>query len=261
MTLNLRGPDDAPPHDWPSRLEVVARIIREHEPDVIGTQEGLYPRLNELVRRIGHPRYDWIGIGRAGGSHSEFVAVFGREDRLDAVEFDHFWLSDSPRTVGSVFAEGNPRNPRMVTWVRWRRRGDGRSFVHLNTHFDDQSEIARRKSAASVARACAQFVDAGDSVVLTGDFNAAALTSESYRLLRDVLLDTWPACRTERIATYHDYRSPIPMVGSDAAIDWILCSPDLTPLDCTVATTTERRDGTLIYPSDHWPVVCDLQLP
>lgn len=260
MTLNLRGPDDSPPHDWPSRLPVVARIVSELQPDVIGTQEGLYPRLTELAGRVGRPRYSWVGLGREGGSHSEFVAVFGREDHLDPVEFDHFWLSDSPRTIGSVWPEGNRDNPRMVTWVRWRRRRDGRSFVHVNTHFDDQSEIARRRSADALARFCCELLEAGDSVVVSGDFNAAP-TSEPYRILRRVLVDTWPASRPTRIATFHNYRSPTPTVGGDAAIDWILCSRDLTPLDCTVVTTTEQQDGQFLYPSDHWPVVCDLELP
>ena len=42
------------------------------------------------------PAFQWIGVGRDGGSRGEFMAVFYRTARLEPLAFDHFWLSDTP---------------------------------------------------------------------------------------------------------------------------------------------------------------------
>jgi hypothetical protein len=47
------------------------------------------------------PDYEWIGLGRDGGNHGEFMAVFYRVTRFEPLEFDHFWLSDAPNVVAS----------------------------------------------------------------------------------------------------------------------------------------------------------------
>jgi hypothetical protein len=52
-----------------------------------------------------------IGLGRPGGSHDEFAAVFFRRARLVPLEYDHFWLSDTPDVIGSA-TWGN----RTVAW-------------------------------------------------------------------------------------------------------------------------------------------------
>lgn len=263
LSLNLRGPDDDPPNLWPSRLPLVAGIFRDRLPDLVGTQEGLYLRLEELAEELRDLRYRWIGLGREGGSHSELMAVFYRDDRFQAVEFDHFWLSRSPKTIGSVLPEGTPGLPRMVTWVRFRERGTGRDIVQVNTHLDHRSDEARTKSAELVAAFVAEQLDRGDSVVLTGDFNAPAVSSRPYGILTRRLDDTWRAASggaQRRFATYHGYRRPTLQEGEESCIDWILASADLKPVAAEVIAVTDERPGGLVYPSDHWPVLADLDL-
>ena len=60
----------------------------------MGTQEGLYHQIRQIDEDLSE--MTWIGLGRQGGSHGEFMAVFYRPDRLEPLEFDHFWLSDTP---------------------------------------------------------------------------------------------------------------------------------------------------------------------
>src|SRR5687768_17566799 len=85
MTFNLRYASPVPPNSWPQRRPVMRELIRKHAPDVIGTQEGVYAQLRDLAADL--PEYDWIGLGRDGGSRSEFMAVFYRKDRLEPLEF------------------------------------------------------------------------------------------------------------------------------------------------------------------------------
>lgn len=164
VSVNLRGPDDDEPNCWPSRLPVVTGILRERRPDVVGTQEGLYPRLEQLADALADLHYRWIGLGREGGSRSEFMAIFYRHDRFEPVEFDHFWLSPSPKTIASVLPEGNPENPRMVTWVRLRDRGSGRELVHVNTHRDERSDPADQlRRAGPQARGLERMAQPGSA--------------------------------------------------------------------------------------------------
>jgi endonuclease/exonuclease/phosphatase family metal-dependent hydrolase len=260
MSLNLRGPDDDEPHRWPSRLPVVVGILRDRQPDLVGTQEGLYPRLEDLADELGDLRYRWIGLGREGGSRSEFMAIFYRHDRFQPVAFDHFWLSPSPRTAGSVLPEGNAANPRMVTWVRFRERATGRELVHVNTHLDERSGRARSRAAELIVAFVAPLLAAGDRVILTGDFNAAAVSSPPYKILIRVLDDTWPDDGTERPATFHGYRHPSLQFDQERCIDWILAGPGLTPVGAEVLAVTRPGSGGHVYPSDHWPVLADLRV-
>lgn len=124
MTFNLRHASPKPPNSWPERRPVMRNCIRTIAPDLIGTQEGLYSQLKDLSADL--PEYEWIGLGREGGSRGEFMAVFYRRDRFERMAFDHFWLSDTPDVVGSS-TWGNS-NRRMVTWVRFRERSTGREF-------------------------------------------------------------------------------------------------------------------------------------
>src|SRR5262249_5190940 len=141
-------------------------------------------------------------------SRSEFVAIFYRHDRFQPVAFDHFWLSPSPRTIGSALPESSSSIPRMVTWARFRERATGRELVHVNTHLDHRSDRARSRAAELIGAFVAPLLKAGDRVILTGDFNAAAVSSQPYKILTRVLGDTWPADGAERPATFHGYRYP-----------------------------------------------------
>jgi endonuclease/exonuclease/phosphatase family metal-dependent hydrolase len=152
MTYNLRYASTQQPHAWPDRRPVMAALIAREAPDIIGTQEGVYGQLREFAS--DQPAYDWIGLGRAGGSKDEFCAIFYRRERFEPVAFDHFWLSDTPDVIGSI--TWGPKFRRMLTWVRLRDRKTGRQFEVWNTHFDHEVEEARQKSAALLRDRLAQ---------------------------------------------------------------------------------------------------------
>src|SRR6202050_2994381 len=118
MTFNLRHASASAPHSWAERRPVTGKLLRRESPHLIGTQEGLYQQLRDIEQDLG-AGYAWIGTGREGGSHGEFVAIFYDTGRLAPLEYDHFWLSEAPDKIGSVdeSGEGQERagSPRMVT--------------------------------------------------------------------------------------------------------------------------------------------------
>jgi endonuclease/exonuclease/phosphatase family metal-dependent hydrolase len=253
MTYNLRYASPTPPNAWLQRRPLMGELIHKLTPDVFGTQEGLYGQLQDLA--IDLPGYQWIGVGRDGGSRGEFMAVFYRTARLEPLAFDHFWLSDTPSVIGSK--TWGPTLPRMVTWVKFRDRQSKREFIFVNTHLDHQVQAAREKGAQLIRERVAAF-DAKLPVLLVGDFNAAAGQNKAYSILTDdkFFTDTWTTAHervNEGIGSFNSFKG----VQKDGGrIDWILSRGDVAADRIEIVTFS--RDGQ--FPSDHFPVVAQLRL-
>jgi endonuclease/exonuclease/phosphatase family metal-dependent hydrolase len=248
MTFNLRFASSKAPNAWAARRPVMRDQIRAADPDVFGTQEGLYGQLKDIEADLGG-EYAWIGLGREGGSKGEFMAVFYRKSRLEPVAFDHFWLSDTPSVIGSS-TWGNT-NRRMVTWVRFRDLADGREFYFWNTHLDHQVQAAREKAAALI-RQRMEAVGTSVPIILVGDFNAAAKGNKAYDILTEggFLTDTW---KGEEVPTFHNFTGTAdPKLGR---IDWIMTRGDVRAESTKVLRLEEGGQ----YPSDHFPVVAKVK--
>jgi len=247
MTYNLRYASATPPNAWPQRRPLVAECIRQVNPDIIGTQEGLYAQLKDVA--ADQPGYEWIGLGREGGSKGEFMAIFYRKTRLEPLAYDHFWLSDTPEVIGSS-TWGNA-NRRMVTWVKFRDLKTGRQFYHVNTHLDHEVQLARERGAELIRSRVEKL---GDSlpIILTGDFNCAT-NNQAYKALvaDDFFADTWMIAkerRGEEYGTFNGFKE-IPKTG--IRIDWILARGKVEVRATEIVIFT--KDGK--FPSDHFPLV------
>lgn len=253
MTYNLRFASPNPPNAWPARRPLVREVIQSIAPDVMGTQEGVYAQLKDLAADL--PEFEWIGLGREGGSKGEFMAVFYRKARLEPLAFDHFWLSDTPDVIGST-TWGNS-NRRMVTWIKFRDRATSGEFFLFNTHFDHQIQLAREKSAELV-RQRVTALDTKLPVILIGDFNAAAETNQAYLVLtaEKFFTDAWLSARERRgegIGTFNDFKTAVP---NGPRIDWVLTRGEVVVDRAEIPTFS--RNGQ--FPSDHFPVATWLRL-
>lgn len=249
MTYNLRYASSRPPNAWPDRLPIMRDCVHQIAPDIFGTQEGLFHQLKDLAGAL--PDYAWLGLGRDGGSHGEFMAIFYKRDRFEPMEYNHFWLSDTPEVIAST-TWGNS-NRRMVTWVKFKDRQSNEDFYFVNTHFDHQIQAAREKSAKLVRERIAKL-DQSLPIILTGDFNAVAGDNPAYDLLvgDGYFSDTWQAAKTHRgDATLNSFNGFNPAQHNSQRIDWILThGPIRTD---AIQIVDFSRDGQ--YPSDHFPVV------
>ncbi|MEO6183076.1 MAG: endonuclease/exonuclease/phosphatase family protein [Verrucomicrobiota bacterium] len=253
MSFNLRYASTNQPNAWTDRRPIMKDCLRKTDPDIIGTQEALYLQINDLSEDF--PEYDWIGLGRDGGSRGEFMAVFYRKDRFKPLAFDHFWLSETPDLIAST-TWGN-QNRRMVTWVKFLDRNSNQPFYLFNTHFDHQVQVAREKAAALVRE---RIVALSNSVpvILTGDFNAAGGNNKAYSILTDggFLTDTWTSAKTRRnetIGTFNSFSKPV--VGGPR-IDWILTRNGVVADSAEIVTFSQNGK----FPSDHFPLLVSLRL-
>ncbi|CAM5272719.1 endonuclease/exonuclease/phosphatase family protein [Streptomyces abikoensis] len=253
MTFNLRYASESGPHPWSRRRPVMRRLLRHERPHVLGTQEGLHRQLRDIADDLG-PRYAWIGLGRHGGSHDEFGAVFYDSLRLAPEEYDHFWLSATPSVIGSA-TWGNTV-VRMASWIRFTDRHTGAGLYLLNTHLDHLHQQARERSAELIAERL-RALDPALPRIVTGDFNVPAHGNPVYDALLGgaALADTWDTAaeRGPQYATFHGYR---PLVPDGDRIDWILASPSVRTLRARI--NTYALDGR--FPSDHLPVQALVEL-
>lgn len=257
MTFNLRVRKILDgPNIWDRRRDVVVERVRNFNPDLLGTQEGLDFMESFLGRQLAD--YTFIGAGRRdGGPSGEMCGVFYRSSRFELLDRGHFWLSKTPEKPGS--RSWGTVAPRMVTWVKLRPRNGGPAFCWFNTHFDAWNPWARAKSAA-LLRDQMPLIAGPLPCILTGDFNSTP-GSAPYRTL---LAEQQPGT-----ASLHDvFRAahPVPSRREGTVhlftgwrcgprMDWILASPHFQTVDSEI----DHARGPRGYPSDHFPVVAILR--
>lgn len=251
MTFNVRYPN---PNDgdnyWHDRKDFLVDVVDRFDPALLGTQELFQTQGDYIVERL--PRYKWFGRDRRGGHDDEHMGVFYDPQRVELLESGDFWLSEEPDEVGSM--SWDVSLPRMVSWARFKSAG-GKAFYLLNTHFPHrrEDEEARRNAARVIVEQVRKRFPVDAPVILMGDFNAAG-GGEVWKALNAEFDDAWDAA---------DERRGPAGTGSGFAgrldgrrIDWILLrGPWKTK---SIETIVVERNGR--SPSDHFPVVAELEL-
>lgn len=258
MSFNLRLDTESDgPNAWPHRKEMVARVLRFHEADFVGIQEGLPHQLTELDDLL--PYFDRIGVGRTGDEENpgEFSAIFYRKDRFELLDNDTFWLSETPNEPGSVGWDA--MLPRIVTWGEFRDTVNGETFYVFNTHFDHVGETARAESASLILEKIAEI--AGDqSIVLTGDFNTTE-NDPPYKVLTGSMGDPEVQLEDGFYHAEHGHHGPTSTwngfeeILPNRRIDFVFTNPGFNIVQHAILA--DHQDGR--FPSDHLPVVADIR--
>ncbi len=249
MTFNLRfaNPADGP-NEWEFRKDLVAEIIMNHLPDLVGTQEGTIPQLRYLEEHL--PGYLPLTAHREEDPTCQYPTIFYRADRFQVKESNEFWLSETPQAHRSV--SWDSAFPRLVTYGLFREEGQPTWFYFINTHLDHISEAARREGARLIREF---FLPLERPLILVGDFNEPPGGPVYRELLNEgsPLRDTWiEADPPEAEATTQHGFDGRPR---GHRIDWILLSPPFRVR--RVAIVTDHRDER--YPSDHFPYEAEVE--
>src|SRR5262245_35514255 len=101
MTFNIRyGTAMDGENHWDKRKEFLIETIKAFDPDLLGTQETLGFQRDYLAKKL--PGYGVLGIGRDDGKEQgEMMALYFRQARFTKTAEGHFWLSETPDTIGS----------------------------------------------------------------------------------------------------------------------------------------------------------------
>jgi endonuclease/exonuclease/phosphatase family metal-dependent hydrolase len=253
MTFNIRtaaGRDGG--NAWPYRKELVAETVEQFSPQVVGLQEVLNEQIEFLESAL--PEYRWLGVDRGlngGRGLSEATPIFYRYRELSPIESGTFWLSDTPDTP----TRGR-RASRIVTWARFHHLESGQQVYVFNTHFTLRRG-RRQLQAAGQINAHLATLPPGSAVVLMGDFNSVAETSDTWELATSQgLRDAWVIAEERGGPAITANGFGPPPEGWEGRIDWILVNDPIAVR--SIETVVHSEDGR--YPSDHYPVVARLGL-
>lgn len=253
MSMNIRcdrsaGGDTGPgdPDHWPERRPLLIDLLAREQPAVLGVQEALHGQLSALEEAL--PGHRLLGFGREGGSHGEHAAILYDAGRFEVLSWDQFWLSDTPMVIGS--RTWGHSVTRIVVRAHLRELISGRELIVLNTHFDHESENARRRSAHALVELIGETEL---PTIVTGDFNAPAHASSAYSTLviDGPAVDTWDVAETRLTPAWGTFPDYGDATVDGERIDWILTSGGLRTVRAAINAFTGAGGR---YPSDHAPV-------
>lgn len=250
-TYNLRQINS---HDganvWSNRKEAVKGLVRFHEFDIYGTQEGFLNQLTDLLEVEG---FAYTGHGREDGKDAgEHSAILYKKDRFKLLDSGDFWLRETPDKPGLGW-DATCCN-RICSWGKFRDLETSKEFFFFCVHFDHQGVVARIQSGKLMVKKIQEI--AGKSpAICVGDFNSTPET-EQIKTMQTLLKDSRQASVTPPYGpkgTFNGFKFDSPLTE---LIDYIFVSPKINVLKYGVLTdNVEQR-----YPSDHLPVVVKLEI-
>ncbi|NLG25935.1 MAG: endonuclease/exonuclease/phosphatase family protein [Clostridiales bacterium] len=267
ISFNILFDDPCGAHPWAGRRDQVAALLARWQPDLLCVQEALEGQKADLLAAL--PPFDAYGVGRDDGkSGGEQAPIFHRRDRFDLLDQGHFWLSPTPQQAGSVGWDA--KHPRTAVWKHLVHRASGRPVLVVNTHYDHVGREANRKSIDVIGRNLPP-TPPDCAVLLCGDFNSDEQSPAYGAIVRAGFRDAAAACASAYDAgprfSYHRFQ--MDRYGREAqaimqthdrafrAIDHLFYRGNLAV--ARYRHLPDAADGA--YPSDHFPVLCDLSWP
>jgi endonuclease/exonuclease/phosphatase family metal-dependent hydrolase len=235
---------------WKDRAPICAALIRFHQFDLFGTQEGLRHQLDTLKALL--PEYTYAGVGRDDGkSAGEHSAIFFRKDRFDRLDGGDFWLSTTPEKPGKSW---DAALPRLCTWLKLRDRQTRKSFYIFNAHYDHIGVQARIESSKLIL-ARLQAVAGKLPVIVMGDLNGNHSspwykTFQESGLVKDVIGLSAIVYRNN--GSFSAFKNS--GITADV-IDHIFITEGLQVSRYGILTDTYFGK----FPSDHFPVMAELR--
>jgi endonuclease/exonuclease/phosphatase family metal-dependent hydrolase len=273
MSFNIRGAraeDGA--NAWSNRAQLNIALIKRYAPHIIGFQElqagnlaAYDQQLTEYDQELG-PRVDHLD------ERYQQNAIFYNPERFERLDGGSFYLSETPEVFSKSWDSSIVRG---ANWVRLRDKSTGAELFYLNTHLDHRGEQARVEGSRLIVRRINEL--AGElPVAVTGDFNSRAWQPPGGVIHNHPLSPAGTVYRVYINAgfddayllagnsnsldtnTFHGFK------GEDFAkiglrIDWILLRNGRRRFEVASCHILRDEDPPL-YPSDHYPVLAELEL-
>lgn len=289
MTFNIRGseqPDGV--NSWDRRAGLNLELIRSAAPHIIGFQE--YQPGNQRTYDRHLLSYDYeVGpaVARESAAGAYHCAIYWLRERFKPLDGGAFYLSSTPDNYSLDWGIGHGRG---VNWLILRDERDGKKFVFANTHLPHDSEEGRIRGALLITAKLGEISQDRFPIILAGDFNSRpTIYQEAWRRLlsaeQSALLDenwhyygyrnnTYEIFRSAgyadafiaagnkdgpRVTTAHDFLQSTELLYLNFRIDWILTRGNGHEIRCQSCEILERAQPPL-FPSDHYPVLADIEM-
>lgn len=230
---------------WDLRKEPLARLIRQHGFDIVGTQEGDAGQMKDLKELL--PAFDIVAHPYGGKGDLHNAAILYKRHLFELIDSGVFWLSETPEAP-SIGWDASDR--RICNWAKFRDKLSGKEFFFFNTHFYWRKEIARKESGPLMVKKIKEIAE-NAPVIVTGDFNSRPETSQ-IAAMKEVVKDAYNATKTGRQGVEGTgFPGGVFQGKPGGRIDYIFVSSQISVLDYKVLSDTYNQDR---YPSDHLPV-------
>lgn len=235
---------------WDDRKTAVTNLIKYHEFDIFGIQEGFAEQLDDMQNTLS--TYSYIGVGRDDGmKKGEYSAIFYKKDRFTLINSGTFWLSET--AYDKPNKGWDAALPRICTWGIFEDKENKKKFIFMNTHFDHVGVVARRESAKLILQKAKELAKELP-LILTGDFNIDQHNEAYFTLANSkVVQDAYELAplKYEPNATFNGWGKSL---KADERIDHIFITKPFTVRKYGILTDTYLGK----FPSDHFPVFVQL---
>jgi endonuclease/exonuclease/phosphatase family metal-dependent hydrolase len=270
MSFNIRGfsRSDDGINRWESRAALNVATIKRYALDLIGLQELQAESLATYREKL--PEYAYIlGPGAGNKAPHEFNAIFFDPTRLALLDSGGFWLSETPDRHSSAW---RTRIVRSANWAKFASPSAGLPFLHLNTHLDHVSKLARVEGAKLILRKITELQEDGLPAVVTGDFNCLPGSLPYRSFVENGFEDAFLTAGnedSEDSETFHAFKGlryfllrcgeRVRHGGKPRRIDWILLKDGRQRLRLEAhAIRRDRAAKSAMYPSDHYPMLATM---
>ena len=244
MTYNIRLDTEADGINmWENRKEGVLSLIKEESVDILGIQEGLPSQIEYLSKELDG--YSMIGEGRDGRNNGEYSAIYYRNKKMNLIETETFWLSETPEmpSIGWDAAIN-----RIVTLGIFKIKKSKKELIVYNTHFDHIGKIAREKSVGVILNHIKENDFQNRPLIVMGDFN---LSPEDLpiELLSKELNDSFKLYPVKNpVGTFNGFDLDSKLLDR---IDYIFTKN----VKITNYKHLDKKLSSGLWPSDHLPIL------
>ena len=249
MTYNIRLDTEADGINmWDNRKEGVLSLIKEESVDILGIQEGLPSQIEYLSKELDG--YSMIGEGRDGRNNGEYSAIYYRNKKMNLIETETFWLSETPEmpSIGWDAAIN-----RIVTLGIFKIKKSKKELIVYNTHFDHIGKIAREKSVGVILKHIKENDFQNRPLIVMGDFN---LSPEDLpiELLSKELNDSFKLFPVKNpVGTFNGFDLDSKLLDR---IDYIFTKN----IKITNYKHLNKKLSSGLWPSDHLPILISMFL-
>ena len=246
-------------YEWAVRKDRLVRSIKDNSMDIFAAEEVDTTIFREIPGML--EKYGWLVFSpysEDGSGSIKSQAIVYRKDKLEPLEFNHFWLSPTPEKMSSGWDEMKFKRGACCATFRLKgEKGDRRIFVMIS-HFPLGKE-ARLNIAPLMIEKEKIYNPDGLPSFFMGDLNTREEREESGILRTwwsDAFLPLGPEKRTGPSGTFNGHDTGKDMEKA-ARIDFVYFRGEgITPLH--YRCDDSKYDG--FYPSDHCPVSVDFRI-
>src|SRR5699024_482228 len=249
--IRYKAPEDKESgNKWEKRKDPLAKIIKNNNIDIVGTQEGDSLQMEDLSSLL--PGYDYIaypyGSTRKNGSHIHTASILYKVSDFEILKECRFWYSETPdeESIG-----WDATDLRICAWAKMKHKSSGQKFYFFTSHFYWRKHIAKENSGRVMVEKIKEIADEDLPIISTGDLNSE-IGSSQITDITHYLQDARNITKESPIGPKNtnlgggNFKDP-----PKNRIDYIFVNKKVQVLTYSVLTDN-YDDGR--YPSDHLPV-------